>query len=152
MNKGTAIGLGVLGVGAVGALAWYLYNKNKSQTLVTESTTTTTTIAPSSAAAAPSGASSAQASATPSSGVTQTMWKDKDGNIFKLITSSEDKYGYLLQVNGSGNAKAVSVELGSDGYIYTQNKIGEKWMYKGKWNRLSGLGRLSGIGNAYALN
>lgn len=150
MKKGTAIGLGILGVGAVGALAWYLYNKNNSPaTSVSESTvsSSSTSLAP---AASPGGAaSSAPASSQSSSSVAQTMWKDRDGNIFKLITSQEDKYGYLLQVNGSGNSKAVTVELGSDGYVYTTNKAGEKWVYKGKWNRLSGL---AGIGNGYMLN
>lgn len=146
MNKGTAIGLGILGVGAAAALAYYLYNKNNT-VQVTETVTTSTSpgLLPSSTSTTPA------ASSTTAPAVPQTMWKDKDGNIFKLITSQEDKYGYLLQVNGSGNSKAVTVELGPDGYVYTTNKVGEKWMYKGKWNRLSGLSGVLGSLPAYAL-
>lgn len=140
MNKGTKIGLGVLGVGAAAALAYYLYNKNNSP-VITETITTTTT-SPTQALPASSTQPGAQ----------QTMWKDKDGNIFKLVTTQEDKYGYLLEVNGGGSSKAVTVELGPDGYIYTTNKAGEKWVYKGKWNRLSGLSGIRGLGNAYAFS
>lgn len=129
------------GIAAAG-IGYYLYTKNKSgatQTTVDESGNQTVTAS----VAASTPTSSGAPSTTPL--IKQTMWKDKDGNVFEL-TSQEDKYGFVLKVNGGGQAKAVTVTLDPSGVINITNKAGEKWAFKNNgWARLSGI---SGLGFA----
>jgi len=144
MNKGTAIGLGVVGVGAAAALAWYLYNKNNA-VQVTETTTTT---APQQLAPTASTSSSTPAA---SSGIvwspTMTMYKDKDGNIFKIKTTEYGKWGYVIEINGStksrmsynkqsGTTNLEVIYVGADGLVYGADNNGSFHVWKnGIWQQ-----------------
>lgn len=149
MNNGTKIGLGVLGAGAVAAIAYYLYNKNNSPRITeTVTTTTTQTLLPSNAVTT---SSTPQASATP--GVvwapSMTMWKDKDGNIFKLKTTEYGKWGYWIDVNGSTPKKGSMMEvmfLGPDGYVYGADNNGtfHVWQNNG-WQQVQFKDNKSGL-------
>lgn len=146
MSKtGIFIGLGILAAG--GGVAWYLYNKNKSTTSLIDTTTTSTSTS-SVATASNSPVVTPPAQPGQAGVVNQTIWKDADGHVFEL-TNQEDKYGFLLKVDGGGSSKAVTVTLDNTGHIVTKNKAGETWTYKNGWSRLSGL---RGLGNAYSLN
>ncbi len=127
MNNGAKIGI-VLGVGAAAALAWYLYNKNKA--VITEETITTTTTTTPSALPAASPSVAIPAAASPVPAAQQTIFKDRDGNVFQLLTSSENKYGFDIKVNGRNNGSGVSLEIGSDGYAVHANKQGKKYVWK----------------------
>lgn len=132
MNKGMAIGLGVLGVGAAAAVAYYLYNKN-NVVQVTETITTTTTSSPSLLPTATTSSSAPPTSSGIVWGPTMTMWKDKDGNIFKLKTTEYGKWGYWIDVNGSTPKKGSMMEvmyLGPDGYVYGADNNGTFHVWK----------------------
>lgn len=124
-------------VAAAAGIAYYLYTKNKA----TEQTTIMNSSADQTSLTQTAGNSTTSSSAsTPTNIGKQTLWKDKDGNVFEL-TNQEDKYGYLLKVNGGGQAKAVTVTLDAGGVVNITNKAGEKWAFKNNgWSRLSGLG------------
>ncbi len=121
------IGVGV--VAAAAGAAYFIYNKNKKeQALInssfaptpTTSTTPATTPAP---------------VATPAA--KQTMWKDKDGNIFQL-TSDYGQWGFYIKVNGAIHKKWNMMEtmfLGPDGYVYGADNNGSTYVWKNnQWN------------------
>lgn len=127
MKKGVIIGVGVVGVAA--AVAFYLYNKNKSAASSTVQS---------------SGGSQAQLPASSSTmpaptAVKQTMWKDKDGNIFEM-TSQKGTWGYYIKVNGSTTKRQNMMEvmvLGPDGYVVGADNNGSLFVWKnGGWNQV----------------
>lgn len=177
MNNGTKIGL-VIGAGAVAALAYYLYNKNNAVKVIQ---TDTQQLLPASNATTTS--STANASTAP--GIvwapSMTMWKDKDGNIFKLKTTEYGKWGYWIEVNGKTPSKGSMQEvmyLGPDGYVYAADNNGTFQVWKNNaWQQIQfkdnkpglsaylqslgipygtdgrvKLNGLSGLGYAYALS
>jgi hypothetical protein len=150
MKKGILV---VGGIVAVGGLAYYLYNKNKNAAATPQGSGTDFSNMQQSnvQASLPAGSPVNSSGIAP---VEQTLWKDPDGHTFELLKSSEDKYGYLLKVDGGGNSKAVTVSQGPDGYITIKNKVNETWKFKNGWQRLSGLSGLGGrIGiPAYLMN
>jgi hypothetical protein len=130
--KSTPIIIG--GVVVLGGLAFYLYNKNKSQTAML----------PTAASSSDGGSVEPSSSSTPSPSyaapvptVKQTMWKDKDGNVFQL-TSDKGQWGYIIKVNGSVQKKWNMMEtmfLGPDGYVRGVDNNGSAYIWKGgQWN------------------
>ena len=70
-------------------------------------------------------------------GSKQTMWKDKDGNIFQ-ITSDKGKWGFIIKVNGSIHGKWNQMEtmfLRSDGHVVGADNNGSVYEWKNnQWN------------------
>lgn len=129
MKKEVIIGVGVLGVAA--AVAFYLYNKNKSATSsLVQSSGGSQAQLPASSSTIPTPATAA---------VKQTMWKDIDGNIFEM-TSNKSTWGYYIKVNGSTPKKNNMMEvmvLGPDGYVVGADNNGSLFVWKnGGWNQL----------------
>lgn len=168
MNKGLVIGIGAAGVAVV---AYLLYKKSNAAT----QTAAASASLPSSSSTVPPSAANAPY-VTPSAPVTsvrQTMWKDRDNNIFEL-TGTKQRWGYVIKVNGSIQAKNNQAEvlaLGPDGYMVSADNNGTTNVYKnGGWQNvirdnktataeyLAKLGvkyptgDFSGLGNAYLLN
>lgn len=152
------------GVAVLGGLAYFLYTKNKT---LLPSSTTGGSVAPNS----PSTPSPGYTVPVPT--VKQTMWKDRDGNIFQ-ITSDLQKWGYVIKVNGAVHKKwnqAMTMFLGPDGYVRSADNNGSTFIWKGgQWNYVIkdnkqqadaflvefGQPKLfsgfSGLGNAFVLN
>ncbi|HMG94367.1 MAG TPA: hypothetical protein VK589_30110 [Chryseolinea sp.] len=124
MNKGLVIGIGV--TAAVAALAYYLYNKNKT----TSSSAAMLPASPGYSTSAP-GQITMPASTLPPA-VKQTMWKDVDGNLFEL-TGDKQRWGYVIKVNGSIQGKNNQMEvmtLGPDGHMVGADNNGSVFVYK----------------------
>ncbi|MGL6121655.1 MAG: hypothetical protein ACRC1W_01200 [Shewanella sp.] len=116
-TKVILVGVGVVGAGA---LAFYLYTKKKQ-------------VATSSPALQPG--STSNRTITPAPAVKQTMWKDKDGNIFEL-TSTKGKWGYVVKVNGGvpRSSEHEALTLGPDGHMVGADNNGSVFVYKnGSW-------------------
>lgn len=119
MNKFIVIGGGVAVVG----IAYYLYKKNQASSAQA--------LTPS-----PAGSGAQLPAATtptaPAPTARQTIWKDRDGNIFEL-TSIPQRWGYVIKVNGSVQAKSNQAEvmfLGPDGYMVQADNNGSVLVYK----------------------
>ena len=121
------------GVAVLGGLAFFLYNRNKQQAALMQQATSSN-----GASVAPGGTSTPSPSYTaPVPTVKQTMWKDKDGNIFQL-TSDKQKWGYVIKVNGQVHKKWNQMEtmfLGSDGHVRGVDNNGSAFIWKNnQWN------------------
>lgn len=65
----------------------------------------------------------------------QTMWKDRDGNIFQL-TSIKQRWGFVIRVNGAIQEKNNQMEimfLGPEGYVIGADNNGSVFVYKNGW-------------------
>lgn len=125
----------IIGVGVVAAaagVAYFIYSKNKKeQALINSSFAPTPT-------ANITAATQTQSAPTPAP-VKQTMWKDKDGNVFQL-TSDKGQWGYYIKVNGSVHKKWNMMEtmfLRSDGHVVGADNNGSVYEWKNnQWNYL----------------
>lgn len=120
------IGVGV--VAAAAGVAYFVYSKNKQQQALINSSFAPT---PSTNTPTPT-----QTLPTPEP-VKQTMWKDKDGNIFQL-TSDKGQWGYYIKVNGSIHKKWNMMEtmfLRSDGHVVGADNNGSVFDWRNnQWN------------------
>lgn len=123
------------GVAVLGGLAFFLYTKNKKEAGMLPA-----------ASAYPGGGNVSPGGSTPSPSYTapvptvqQTMWKDRDGNIFQLTTDKQ-RWGYVIKVNGSIQGKNNQMEtmfLGPDGYMIGADNNGSVFVYKnGGWQNV----------------
>jgi hypothetical protein len=159
MSKQLFIGMGVA---AAAAVAYFMYTKNQQGKV-------------NAAAIAPGGATTTTSlpAAMPTPTVKQTMWKDKDGNVFQL-TSDLQKWGYVIKVNGSVHKKwnqMMAMFLGTDGYVRGVDNNGSAFIWKNnQWNYVikdnkvqagqflndngqpNVYNQLKGLGNAFYLN
>lgn len=122
------IGVGV--VAAAAGVAYFVYSKNKQQQALINSSFAPT---PSTNTPTPT-----QTLPTPEP-VKQTMWKDKDGNIFQL-TSDKGQWGYYIKVNGAVHKKWNMMEtmfLRPDGHMVGADNNGSVYEWKNnQWNYL----------------
>jgi hypothetical protein len=69
---------------------------------------------------------------------------DKNNNVFKLSTE-QDSYGnYKVLINGKHDGEVITLNKGTDGYIYGTNTHGKIYKYTTKWNLVTSI---AGLGN-----
>jgi hypothetical protein len=118
------------GVAILGGVGYLLYTRNKNQSFLPASSSPGSSVAPTNQSTP-----SPNAALAPT--VKQTMWKDKDGNVFQL-TSEKAKWGFVIKVNGAIHGKWNQMEtmfLRPDGHVVGVDNNGSVFEWKNnQWN------------------